>query len=231
MRKIKFYSEAAYVLGVVMLSGYIAMLPAADFGLSMLAVPAYLISLKTEFITFGQADYIVEGALFALFFILMKRIKPLVLTSLITSILFGAMLDLWRAIIPILNPAITEPGSMGMPGRLALYIGAALMGAFSITLMFRTYLYPQIFELFVKGVSEKYGLDRTKFKVVYDASFLTLSIVMGLLMFGRIIGVGIGTFILVFSNGFFIGKFEKLFDRWVDFVPAFPKLAEIFKLQ
>lgn len=67
LRKIRISNELIYVLAVVILSFATAMLAAADMGMSMVVAPAYIVSLKVEFLTFGQAEYIVQGMLFVLF--------------------------------------------------------------------------------------------------------------------------------------------------------------------
>lgn len=231
MRKLKIYSELIYLFGVILLSLSIAMLPAAGFGLSMLAAPAFLLSEFFSFLTFGQADYIVEGLLLLLFFLLMRKVRLLSFSAFITSLLFGAMLDFWRAFVPILNPTVTAPGSMELWVRIALFAGAVVIGAFAIALMFRTYLYPQIYELFVKGISEKFGLSCSRFKMVFDGAFLLLSVVISLVLFHGIRGIGFGTIILVICNGPLIGWFEKLQGRVLDIRPLFPSLSRKFALK
>lgn len=55
-KKIKMSSEIAYFAAAALLSLAVAILSAADFGISMIVAPAYLLSLKTGFLTFGQAN-------------------------------------------------------------------------------------------------------------------------------------------------------------------------------
>ena len=43
-------------------------------------------------------------------------------------------------------------------------------------------------------------------------------------------GVGIGTLIMTALNGFIIGFFDRLFDKYVDLKPLFPKFASKFDL-
>lgn len=52
---------------MIVLSFATAMLAAADLGMSMVVAPAYIVSLKVKALTFGQAEYIVQGMLFILF--------------------------------------------------------------------------------------------------------------------------------------------------------------------
>lgn len=64
-RPIRVASEAAYLFAIVTLSLSVAMLACADFGVSMIVAPAYLLSKKIGFLTFGQCEYIVQGLLFS----------------------------------------------------------------------------------------------------------------------------------------------------------------------
>ena len=73
MKKIKLNNETVYIAGAVILSLATAMLTAADFGLSVIVSPAYLVSLKIPFLTFGQAEYVILGILFLVFCIVMRR--------------------------------------------------------------------------------------------------------------------------------------------------------------
>ena len=58
--KIRVHSEMIYLLAIFLLALAVAMLTAADFGISMIVAPAYLLSLKTGFLTFGQAEYVIQ---------------------------------------------------------------------------------------------------------------------------------------------------------------------------
>ena len=51
LKKIRISNELIYVLAVVILSFATAMLAAADMGMSMVVAPAYIVSLKVEYLT------------------------------------------------------------------------------------------------------------------------------------------------------------------------------------
>ncbi len=97
-RKLKIPSEVVYILAVALLSLAVAMLTAANFGVSMIVAPAYLLSLKLEFLTFGQAEYVIQAGLFVVFCIAMRGFKIVYLSSFATCLVYGAALDLWRCI-------------------------------------------------------------------------------------------------------------------------------------
>lgn len=61
MKKITVSSELIYILAVILLSLAVAILTSANFGISMIVAPAYLLSLKIGVITFGQAEYYCSG--------------------------------------------------------------------------------------------------------------------------------------------------------------------------
>lgn len=227
-RSIRVASEAAYLFAIVLLSLSVAMLACADFGVSMIVAPAYLLSKKIGFLTFGQCEYIVQGLLFLLFCILMKKVKPVYFVSFATGLIYGAVLDAWRSLVPLFNEAVTPPGSMGMPWRILLFAVGLPLTSLSIAVFFHTYLYPQVYDFFVKGISARFGWNRTHFKRMFDASFFLISCAMTLLFFGRFVGVGVGTVIITACNGILIGWFDRMLDRRFAFVPMAKKFASHF---
>ena len=231
MKKIRIPAEAAYLAAILVLSFAVAMTAAADFGVSMIVAPAYILSLKADFLTFGQSEYVVQGLLFIVFCILMRRIKPIYCSAFVTGLIYGAVLDLWRLIVPQFNPSVTPPGAFAMPLRIAFFVCGTVLCSFSIALFFHTYLYPQVYDFFVKGVSARYHLNRTRFKMIYDAVFLLTGCAMTLLLFHRFVGVGIGTLITTACNGLLIGFFDRTFDKLFVFSPLFPRFAARFTLE
>ena len=231
MKKRNLSGELAYTLSILIMSLSVAVVAAADFGVSMIVAPAYILSLKIPALTFGQCEYIVQGLLFVAFCLLMGRVKPLYFTSFLTCLLYGAALDLWRALIPALNPAVTPPGSMAMPVRIVYFAAGTLVTALAVAFCFKTYLYPQVYDFFVKGVSQHFRLDRTKFKTAFDGSCLMVSVLMTLLLFGGFRGIGVGTLITTCVNGPLIGFFDRWLDRHFTFEPRFPALARRFSLE
>ena len=229
-KKINIHSELVYVAAIILLSLAVAMLSAANFGVSMIVAPAYIISQKLRVITFGQGEYIVQGILFIVFCILIKKVKIVYFSSFVTCLIYGAVLDLWRWAVPLFNPNITEPGSMSMPVRIVLFIVGMILTSFSVMLFYKTYLYPQVYDFFVKGISAKFNKDRTKFKIAFDFSFLAVSCILTLVLFRKFVGIGVGTLILTAFNGFIIGWFDKLFDKYINLKEFFPKFARKFDL-
>lgn len=229
-KKITFHSELVYAAAIILLALAVAMLSAADFGVSMIVAPAYIISQKLGVITFGQGEYVVQSILFIVFCILMRKVKLVYFSSFATCLIYGAVLDIWRKFVPLFNPDIVAPGSMTLPIRILLFLGGMILTSFSVMLFYKTYLYPQVYDFFVKGVSSRFNKDRTKTKIAFDFSCLAVSCVLTLVLFRKFVGIGVGTLVLTALNGFIIGWFDKMFDKCVNLKPFFPKFAEKFDL-
>ena len=218
-----------YIFAQFGLTLAVAMLAAADFGVSMIVAPAYILSLKFTFFTFGQWDYIMQGVLFIVFCLAMKKFKFTYFVSFITCVIYGTILDMWRAVIPVLNPNITAPGSMGLMVRMVMFIAGELLTAFTVMLFFKTYIYPQVCDLFVKGITQKYGFDQTKCKRIFDMCCLLLSLALTLILFRGFVGIKWGTVIITLINGVLIGLCSKLYDNFFETVPLFPRFSQKFK--
>lgn len=227
-KKIKLHSEFVYLAGLVILAFAVSMVASTNFGVSMVVAPAYIISQKFTFLTFGQAEYVVQSVIFIIFCIVMKKVKLVYFSSYLTCLIYGVILDMWRKVIPVFNPEVTVPGSMSMPVRIVLFAVGMLLITFSVAMFFSTYLYPQVYDFFVKGVTEKYKLSRPKFKTCFDCICLTISCMLTLVFFKKFVGIGVGTLIMTAFNGTIIGLFSKMINKYFEVVPLAPKLAEKF---
>ena len=85
MKKPVLYTEAAYGLGMVGLSFSVALMTRADFGVSMVVAPAYLLYLKLNplfpFFTFGMAEYTLQAALLLFTVLAVRKFRPYFLFS------------------------------------------------------------------------------------------------------------------------------------------------------
>ena len=229
MKKVKLSSEIAYLFSLIILSLAVAMEAAADYGVSMIVAPAYMLHVKTGVLSFGQCEYILQAVLFIIFCILLKRVKPIYFCSFVTCIIYGAMLDAWR-LLPLFDADITLPGSMATVYRILLLGGGMMLTAVSIAMIFRVYLYPQVYDFFVKGISERFGFNKTKCKSAFDACCLILSVVLSFAFFGRFHGIGVGTVVMTVFNGPLIGLCGKVLDKIVTFEPKLKKLSRHFEI-
>lgn len=231
MKKRTIPAELVYALSLLILSLSVAMLTAADFGVSMIVAPSYILSLRFPTLTIGQWEYVLQTVLLVIFCLLMRQIKWTYFTAFLTGVIYGTLLDLWRAVIPLFDPAVTPPGSMAMPVRIVLFLLGVPMTSLAVALVFRVYLYPQMCDFFVKGVAIRFSLDQTKTKRIFDAACLAISCGMTLVLFGEFRGIGVGTVIITLVNGLLIGRFGGAFDRVFTVEPIFKRFSRCFALE
>ena len=229
MKKIRVSNELIYVLAVIVLSFATAMLAAADLGMSMVVAPAYIVSLKVKALTFGQAEYIVQGMLFILFCVLMKKVRRLYFFSFVSGLLYGAVLDFWRMVIPRFDPERFAPGSLPLSIRIVYFIVGFLLNSLGVALYFKTYFYPQVYEFFVKGISRQFKIALPEFKIRFDMTCLVIAIVLSFSLFYGLVGIGVGTVVLALGNGALIGFYGRWMDRHLDTWDRWERLSERFE--
>lgn len=229
MKKIRISNELIYVLAVLVLSFATAMLAAADIGMSMVVAPAYIVSLKVEILTFGQAEYIVQGMLFILFCILMRKVRMLYFFAFVSGLIYGAALDFWRMVIPHFNPELFAPGSLPLSLRVVYFIIGFLMNSLGVALYFKTYFYPQVYEFFVKGISRHFNIALPKFKIGFDMTCLVIASVLSFALFHGLVGIGVGTVVLAFGNGPLIGFYGRWMEKHLDTWERWEKISEKFE--
>ncbi len=215
-----FYTEAAYAAGLIALALGTALMERADFGMSMVVAPAYLIYLKTSecltWFTFGMAEYCFQAFLIIVLATVLHRFRRRYLFSFITAFIYGNVLDVMMKAVNLI------PGDSILP-RIACYTSGLLICAIGVSLLFNTYIPPEAYELFVKEISSEYGFDISKTKTVYDCSSCFIAVLMSFIFFGlwHFEGVKWGTVLCALVNGWLIGKCSGWLGMHFDFRDAF----------
>ncbi|MBR5559318.1 MAG: hypothetical protein IKU72_03645 [Oscillospiraceae bacterium] len=214
-----FYCEIAYVVGIVVLAIATAFMEKADFGMSMVVAPAYLIYLKVSqfvpFFTFGMSEYIFQAVLLILLALVMHKVKRSYFLSFVTAFLYGVILDAAMGVVGLLP-------CDSIAWRIAFFVTGLVICAISIAFLFHTYFPPEAYELFVKELSEKFNMEISKTKTIYDCCSCVLGVVLSLVFFGTFVGVKFGTVICAAVNGWLIGRFSRLLESKFVFKDALP---------
>ncbi len=227
MKKKVFYSELAYIMGLVSLALSAALMEKADFGVSMVVAPAYLLHLKVSqylpFFSFGMAEYTLQAVLLIVMVIVIRKFRLSYLFSFVTAVVYGFVLDLSMMCVAFIPSEL-------LVVRIILYIFGLFGCAIGVSLLFHTYISPEVYELFVKEVSGIMKVNINKFKTIYDLSSCVLAIIMSFAFFGlwHFEGVKIGTVVCALLNGVTIGMFSKLFDKFFVFEDKL-KLRKFFE--
>lgn len=216
MKKKVFYTELAYVLGLVIMAFAAACTEKADFGMSMVVAPAYILHLKISqllpWFTFGVAEYCFQGLLVLVTIVVMKKFKAFYLFSFVTAVLYGTLLDgAMTLIAPLPDDAFAI--------RIVWYLVGTVLCSLAVSLFFHTYLAPEAYELIVKELSAKTKKDINVIKTAFDCFSVVLGIVLSFAFFGFGVfkGVKLGTIICAFINGFLISRFSKLLEYFFEF--------------
>ena len=211
------YTEMAYVLGIVILALGTALMEKADFGMSMVVAPAYLVYLKVSqtltWFTFGMAEYCFQALLLVTLALVLRRFHRMYLFSFVTAVIYGVTLDLVMA-------ATSWLPTEGMGNRVWLFLLGMVLCSKGVSLLFHTYIAPEAYELFVKEVAARYGYDIHKTKTVYDCCSCLMAIAISFAFFGlgHFEGVKAGTIVCALVNGYIIGCFSKVFEKKLEFV-------------
>ena len=219
--KRRFSTELAYVLGIVSIAWGVVLMEKADFGVSMIVAPAYLLyrwlSPAWGFFTFGMAEYCLQAVLLIVMTALIRKFRFFYLFAFVTAVIYGFVLDGFMHLGTLLPAALLWQ-------RIVCYLSGMIFCAAGVSAMFHTYISPEVYELFVKEVSAHFGLNINRFKTAYDCVSCLTGVLMSFLIFGlwRFEGVKWGTILCALINGWIIGRFSAFYDKHLSFYDRFP---------
>ena len=221
-KKMKLYTELSYIIGLVILAFGSALMVWGDLGMSVVVAPAYILHLKLSqfwpFFSFGMAEYMTQALVLVLLGIVIRKFKPIFLFSFVTAVLYGLLLDGALYVVSLL------PLNNSFGIRLLIYSLGMLLATLSIAFLFRTYIAPEAYELFVKEICLKWNLDIGKAKTIYDCVSCVLAIALSFAFFGlgRFEGIKVGSIITTLINGSMIGLWGKVLDKVFTFEDGLP---------
>lgn len=216
MNKKIFYTEWAFVFGLLLIVLGVTFSVKADFGVSMIVAPSFVLykfigEIWPAF-TMGMSEYIVQMILLILMIILIRRFKIGQLCCFVTAVAYGAVLDGSMLLFNYLLPFDT------VYLRLIYYVVGIVITAAGVSLMFHTYLPPQSYDYFVREVAPRFNKPINKFKLRYDASFLVIALVLNVIFFRSLdISEWWGTIVCTLVNGRLIAMFSKIYEKHFEF--------------
>ena len=220
MMKKRFSTELAYVFGIVFVALGVVLMEKADFGVSMVVAPAYLLyrwlSPTWDFFTFGMAEYCLQAVLLLIMVLIIRRFRVSYLFSFATAVIYGFVLDGFMAL------GVVLPADM-IWQRTVYYILGMLFCSAGVSAMFHTYISPEVYEMFVKEVSDRFRFNINRFKTVYDCTSCLIGILISFLAFGfwHFEGVKWGTVLCALINGWIIGRFSAFYEKHWSFYDRF----------
>lgn len=213
-------SELIFFVACVFSAAGIHCMVASELGLSMIAAPAYIISQKISWLSQGNAEWMVQGLVFLVMCLMMRRFLINKIWCFAAAVVYGWIFDGVGLLMKWVQP-------VSYMARLGTFLMGCVLLSFGIALFFKSYLPCQVHEMFVKVLSESRGWKQGRVKLLYDIIFLFISVSVSFLMFHRLIGIREGTVICTLVNGPLIDLWLKLLSP-LDIEPAFPRLKVFF---
>ncbi|MBO5851162.1 MAG: hypothetical protein J6R29_02385 [Clostridia bacterium] len=239
MKKLNNCGELLWVFGIIFIAFGVAVCDKANLGVSMVAAPAFVIAEALNsifpFITVGVTEYLFQGLLLIILCFSIRKFNWLFLLSFGVAFVYGYVLDffIWALSPIVINSVVVK--------WIMLLVGDILV-AFGVACCFKTYLPLQVYELFVSAISNKFKLEITKVKRVFDISLLFLSIILATTLFGDVLtfdfttiyktsfhSIGLGTIVTTIINSFLISLSSKFIDKCFDNSARFLKLENLLK--
>ena len=197
-----------YILFIISLfiSGLgVAFTKTGELGVSPISSVANVLSLRFTDISIGNW-LIITNCIMVLgqILILRKNFKPIQLLQIPLSFLFGYFTD-----IGMLIAALIPVDSYIM--RLIMVVAGVIILGFGISLAVIANVIMNSGEAFVKAIADTLHKNVGNVKIIFDISYVALSVVLSLILFnGSIVGTREGTLIAAIGTGFVVKFFTRL---------------------
>ncbi len=212
MKRIRINGEFALFIGLLLLAAGIVFTIKADFGMTVVQSPVYILSVAAPKFSIGVWNYIVQGGLFIVMLLIIRRFKVSYVFSFITGIVYGLILDLFTWLFRGVS-------AHSMIDSIIFYILSIITVSIAVALFFCSKAPLMPYDIFVREVASAKKINLTKFKWLFDISFVSFAVVLSLLLTGSVIGIGIGTLISALLVSPIMSLIIRFFDRYCEFVP------------
>ena len=221
-----------FIISLFISAEGIALTRHAELGVSPISSIANVVSYKLPSLSFGVL-LILWNCILILgqIIVLRKDFKPVQLLQVPLSVLFGIFVDFGMWSVSFIPAGI-------YPVRLALVAAGTIVLGFGISLSVTANVIMNSGEAIVKAVSDKYGTNFGRTKIVLDVSYVIVAVILSLIFFDfKIVGTREGTVIAALTTGLVVNFFYKRVNRPVSSLlcdknaPAKPQspLLEIMK--
>jgi uncharacterized membrane protein YczE len=192
-----------YILGLFSLALGIVLNTKANLGVSPIISVPYGISAIWNVNLGGATAAIYTLYVFGQILLLGRDFSPIQLLQIPLSVIFGMVINFFSAFIIVNSNSLVFNLFILMLGIIFTGIGA------SFTLLMN--IIPNAADGFVQAASKRTGQKLGTVKNILDASSVLVTILIGLVFHGKIVGIGIGTVIAVIFVGRVIAIINTLF--------------------
>lgn len=207
MRKV--HGSVGFLCGVPCGALGAALMRHGSFGMT----PFYSVSLAlyeaTKCFTMGAWNALFQLFLIVLLMLLLRKIRIRYLLSFAVGAVSSMLIDLFHLYIQ------NWPDTIGV--RVLCFAAGLVVMCFSIAILAACKLPVAPMNLFVRELSQKLGRTFGAVKLYFDFSCLCLAVCVGLLIVGKLPGIGIGTVAAACFTGPLSGVFLQLQEKHIIF--------------
>ena len=199
-----------FIISLFISAEGIALTRHAELGVSPISSIANVVSYKLPSLSFGVL-LIIWNCILILgqIIVLRKDFKPVQLLQVPLSILFGIFVDFGMWSVSFIPVGI-------YPVKLALVAAGTIVLGFGISLSVTANVIMNSGEAIVKAVSDKYGTNFGRTKIILDVSYVIVAVILSLIFFDfKIVGTREGTVIAALTTGLVVNFFYKRINKAV----------------
>ncbi len=213
--KVYFAGELALGGAVLFCSFGVDLMIKSGFGVSSISSVPYVFSRAFHSLTFGTWNYIFQTCLVAVLMFLKRKFSPGYIVSFGVGIVFGKSLDMFNIILADIPEGIVF--------RLIYFVVSFLSIALGITFANNCGLPITPTDIFPRDLSSILKMEYKVIKTRFDLMCLSLTVVLSLISFHKVIGIGIGTIVCAFTTGKAVAVVNKIVCSKFYFKPKFFK--------
>jgi uncharacterized membrane protein YczE len=194
-----------FLIGLLLMGMGIALVTTAELGTTAISTVPYVLSMIVP-LSFGQLTFLLSLIFLGIQLILQGKSFPKIqYCQILIGPLFGLCIDLGMFMFSFMKPSIW------VMQIVVLLIGCFIL-AVGIFMQIQANVIINSGEAAVKVISEKIGKNFGLVKIQFDWTLVVIALLLSLISFQSIKGIGIGTVTSAFLVGYFI-KFLFFFTK------------------
>ena len=203
-----------FTAGVLLNAFGVALITKAALGTSPISSLPYVLSLRFP-VTLGQFTFLMNTLfILAQVLLLRRNFRPIQFLQVAVNVVFSLFIDVSMRLLSWM-----EVGALPMQ-LLALVVGCAVLGfGISVEVAPRVLMVPG--EGIVQAIAAVTGWRFGNVKVGFDAALVATALVLSLLFFHRLQGLGAGTILSALA----VGRFVNLYNRRLPLISRISALA------
>ncbi len=204
-----------YVIGMLVIALGISLNAKTSLGVSPIISTAYCVSMITGY-NFGNMTFLLYVFLVCVEIVihLVRKLKKQIVfdcLQVIVSLIFTRFLNVFHMLIPDLGSEAMQGTFAGsLAGRIIFLIIAIILTGVGAALSLNMRIVPNPGDGIVQTIADAARKDNGFVKNCVDITCVIVTCAIGLILSGKIIGIGIGTLMAMIGVGRVIAIFNKL---------------------